>query len=118
MFSLKYQPDLFTFFNLFLLFLYGLFLGITTTPLIGIILIDVSTEFSGLASSIINMIMYFSNIMGVALIGGAFKKIAGQTNNYLSGFSYSLIGVLLCLVLTGYYFKTTFIEEKKRSSSI
>ncbi|MDT2866116.1 MFS transporter [Vagococcus carniphilus] len=118
MFSLKNQPDLFTFFNLFLLFLYGLFLGITTTPLIGIILIDVSTEFSGLASSIINMVMYFSNIMGVALIGGAFKKIAGQTNNYLFGFSYSLTGVLLCLVLTGYYFKITFIEEKKRSSSI
>ncbi|MEG0551058.1 MAG: MFS transporter [Vagococcus sp.] len=115
MITLILQPDLYAPFNLLLLCLYGIFLGITTTPLIGIILMKVSSDFSALASSIINMMMYFSNIIGVAFIGGFFKRVEYNTHSYLNAFQLALIGVIICLLLTAICFYSLF--HRKRNSA-
>ncbi len=81
------------------------------------ILIVVSSKFTGLVSSMINRMMYFSNIIGVALSGNLFKKIEGKTGSYYYSFKYSLIGVIVCLIVTGYLFQTTFSRKKRNSSN-
>lgn len=111
--SVSKQSDLFAFFNISLLFLYGIGLGFTTTPLIGIILIKVTSRFSALASSMINMTMYFSNIIGVALMGNLFKGIVQSKDSYVLSFICSLLAIVVVLVMTFFLFKSLLIKKEK-----
>ena len=108
----SYQEDLLAISNTLLLFSYGVGLGFTTTPLIGLILIEVSSFFSALASSIINMTMYFSNIIGVALLGSVFKTSVYKTESYQLSFSITLSVIILLLILAYRLFKQLLKKEK------
>ena len=104
-FSVLQQPDLFSIYNMLLLALYGVFLGFTTTPLVGIILIKVSSHYSAVASSLINMTMYFANILGVALLSQLFKLSFVQSSRFVYSLIFIVIELLISLIMITYLCK-------------
>lgn len=96
------------------LLVYGLGLGLVTTPLTRVVLSTIPAEEAGTASGLFNTVMYLANSLGVALSSIVFTIVLGHTltnatmSNYVSAFSASL---MLCggLSLSAYVCLVFFI---------
>ncbi len=79
-----------------LLLVYGLGLGLVTTPLTRVVLGTVPSKDAGTGSGLFNTFMYLSNSLGVALIGILFSASLGQPlgsadlSDYARAFAVSL----------------------------
>ncbi|MEK3723193.1 MFS transporter [Paenibacillus sp. FSL H8-0034] len=82
--------------NILLLWIYGLGLGMVTTPLVNIVLSVVPAQDAGAGSGLFTTSMYLANSLGVALIGMLFSfslkhsLIEAKLSDYVRAFSTSL----------------------------
>jgi len=80
-----------------LLLVYGLGLGLVTTPLTRVVLGTVPAKDAGTGSGLFNTVMYLANSLGVALIGILFSSVLRQPlesasqSEYVRAFSVSLM---------------------------
>ncbi|WP_251572404.1 hypothetical protein [Paenibacillus sp. MER TA 81-3] len=80
-----------------ILLIYGLGLGMVTTPLVNVILSAVPIKDAGTGSGLFTTFMYLANSLGVALIGILFSASLGQSlieaelPDYVRAFSTSLM---------------------------
>lgn len=103
-----YYGELLTPVGLLALSGYGIGLGMTTTPLVGLVLNCLPFKFSGIGGGLLNTIMYFANMLGVCLIGIIFNyginllSVSEKSNNMAiqKSFSYSLLVVCIFIMLT------------------
>ncbi|MCM3337715.1 hypothetical protein M3650_03430 [Paenibacillus sp. MER TA 81-3] len=83
--------------NILILLIYGLGLGMVTTPLVNVILSAVPIKDAGTGSGLFTTFMYLANSLGVALIGILFSASLGQSlieaelPDYVRAFSTSLM---------------------------
>ncbi|MCE5172735.1 MFS transporter [Paenibacillus profundus] len=83
--------------NILILLIYGLGLGMVTTPLVNVVLSAVPIKDAGTGSGLFTTFMYLANSLGVALIGILFSASLGQSlieaelPDYVRAFSTSLI---------------------------
>jgi len=79
------------------LLVYGLGLGLVTTPLTRVVLNTIPREEAGTGSGLFNTVMYLANSLGVALSSIVFTVALGHSltnatiSNYVSAFSASLM---------------------------
>lgn len=79
------------------LLVYGLGLGLVTTPLTRVVLNTIPAEEAGTGSGLFNTVMYLANSLGVALSSIVFTVALGHSltnatiSNYVSAFSASLM---------------------------
>lgn len=82
--------------NILILLLYGVGLGMVTTPLVNVVLSTVPMKDAGTGSGLFTTFMYLANSLGVALIGILFSASLGQSlieaelSDYARAFSVSL----------------------------
>lgn len=104
-FSILLMPNLLSPLNATLLFLYGGFLGATTTPLVGIVLQKVSVKTLGIGGAFINTVMYLANVIGVCVAGLLFQYFLkasldnASLKDYQHAFSLSLWVISCYLVV-------------------
>ncbi|CAM3280633.1 MFS transporter [Vagococcus fessus] len=117
-FSILIIPNLLSLRNAVLLFLYGSFLGATTTPLVGIILQKVSFKTLGIGGAFINTVMYLSNVIGVCVIGALFQYFLTNSldrallQDYQRAFSLSLWIISCYLVVSAIGFIRMLTKNK------
>lgn len=104
-----------------LLLVYGLGLGLVTTPLTRVVLGTVPLKDAGTGSGLFNTFMYLSNSLGVALISILFSASLGQSlgsavlSDYARAFSVSLAA---CGVLAlAAFVCLCFLRDRKEKST-
>ncbi|MFJ5792040.1 MFS transporter [Lysinibacillus sp. NPDC093197] len=101
---LAFEPyNLFTIYTLVLLFVYGLGLGLATTPLANAILSKIPKNQVGVASGVFTTIMYLANSLAVAGISIVFSTALNTTldkASFVHAFSTSLFGIGLLSVMS------------------
>ncbi|QIL46503.1 MFS transporter [Vagococcus coleopterorum] len=116
--SVMLQPELLSWSNSLLLFMYGLGLGATTTPLVGIILQGLDMRFMGIGGALLNTVMYLASSLGVCAIGFFFQNSLGKSlakaslSDYQRAFSHSLWLSAIYLVIL----LVIFIEMKRKKT--
>lgn len=104
--SIQSQASLLAPINLLLLGGYGSALGMTTTPLVGLILGQLPPPFAGVGGAMLNTFMYLANALGVCLISLSFGYFLGDelamasVSAYQNNLSWSLLVSSLFSVLT------------------
>lgn len=113
------ETNVFDIYGLFLLFIYGLGLGLATTPLANAVLSKVPKNHVGVASGLFNTFMYLANSLAVASISFIFSNFLGDTLekakyiDYIRAFSASLFVISLLSIASFIIFSIYLINEKK-----
>ena len=112
------ETNLFDIYGLIILFIYGLGLGLATTPLVNAVLSKIPKKHVGVASGLYNTFMYLANALAVAGISLTFSKFLGNTlekaiyRDYVRAFSASLLVIGLLSVLSSIIFSIYHKNEK------
>ncbi|MFJ7922232.1 MFS transporter [Lysinibacillus fusiformis] len=115
------KTNLFDIYGLLLLFIYGLGLGLATTPLVNTVLSKIQKKHIGVASGLYNTFMYLANSLAVAGISLTFSKFLGNTlenavyRDYVRAFSACLLVIGLLSILSFIIFSIYQKNEKKES---